>query len=119
MPAVTPRDGDPLLSGYIYVAPPNRHLELSPEGIRCTHGPRINGARPSIDVLFKTAAAMCGPHVVGVLLSGGLDDGSSGLAAISRAGGVTIVQDPEEALIPSMPRTAIAMAAPSHVDDMP
>ncbi len=115
MPAVVPRDGDPVKHGYIYVAKPDCHLEVDQRGIHHGDGPRVNGVRPAIDVMFKTAVAAFGPHVVGVVLSGGLDDGSAGLASIKRAGGATIVQDPDEATVASMPLNAIQRAAPDHV----
>lgn len=113
--AVTPRDGDPLLPGYIYVAEPDRHLDVSTGFIRQTHAPKVNGVRPAIDVLFQSAADVYGPRTIGVILSGGLDDGSAGLAAISEAGGIGIVQNPDEAIVSSMPRNAIERAMPEHV----
>lgn len=115
MRAVNPQDGDALRPGHIYVANPDLHLEVTPRGIRQSHGPRINGVRPSIDVLFESAADTYGARVIGVVLSGSLDDGSAGLAAIRQAGGIGIVQRPEDAGIPSMPRNAIARAAPDYV----
>ena len=113
--AVIPRDGDPLKPGYLYVATPDHHLALTDDAVRLTHGPRINGARPAIDVLFRSAAESYGDRVIGVILSGGLDDGSAGLAAIRAAGGMGIVQAPDDAMIDSMPRNAIDVAAPEHV----
>jgi two-component system chemotaxis response regulator CheB len=113
--AVSPKDGDPPRPGYIYVAMPDHHLEVTPEGLVNNHGPRVNGVRPAIDVLFKSAATTFGPHVIGVILSGGLDDGSAGVASIRIAGGVTIVQDPEDAVVSSMPANAIQRSAPDHV----
>lgn len=113
--AVTPRDGDPLRPGYIYVPTSNHHLEVSDGKLRVTRGPRINGVRPAVDVLFQSAAAAYGPRVAGVVLSGGLDDGTAGLAAIRAAGGVGIVQSPDDALIESMPKNAIEVARPEHV----
>jgi two-component system chemotaxis response regulator CheB len=115
MQAVAPKDGDPPQQGYIFVATPNRHLELTPEGLRNTHGPRVNGVRPSADVLFQSAARMSGPHAIGVVLSGALDDGSAGLAAICAAGGVGIVQEPDDAVVVSMPSNAIRRARPDHL----
>ena len=112
---VIPRDGDPLRPGYAYVPVPDHHTEITPDGLRLTRGPRINGVRPAIDVLFRRAASAFGPRVIGVVLSGGLDDGSLGLAAIRAAGGVGIVQSPDEAMADSMPRNAIALGSPDHV----
>ena len=113
--AVTPEDGDPVLPGYIYVASPDLHLDLSTGAIQNTTGPKVNGTRPAIDVLFQSAAATFGARVVGVILSGGLDDGSAGLAAIREAGGLAIVQHPDDATMESMPRHAIERAQPEYV----
>lgn len=115
MQAVNPQDGDALQPGYVYVANPDLHLEVTPRGMRQTHGPRINGVRPSVDVLFESAAESYGSRVIGVVLSGGLDDGSAGLAAIRQSGGIGIVQKPEDAAMMSMPRNAIQRAAPEYV----
>ena len=113
--AVIPRDGDPVRPGYIYVPTPDHHLELVDSRIAVTKTPRINGVRPAVDVLFRSAAAAYGPRVVGIVLSGGLDDGSAGLAEICAAGGAAIVQSPDEALVDSMPRNAIELAHPDDV----
>jgi two-component system chemotaxis response regulator CheB len=93
--------------GHAYVAPPDHHLTLTKTGVRPTRGPRENWHRPSIDVLFRSAAAALGPRVIGVVLTGFLDDGSAGLAAIQRKGGLAIVQDPETAAFPDMPMNAL------------
>lgn len=93
--------------GHVYVAPPDRHLLLEPGLMRVTHGPKENRFRPAVDPLFRSAAQTYGPRAVGVILTGGLDDGVSGLWAIKRLGGLAVVQDPEEAFIPSMPLSAI------------
>lgn len=115
MQAVRPRDGDPIKPGYVYVPTPDHHLELTGRGFRLSSGPRINGSRPAVDVLFRTAAAAFGPRVIGVVLSGGLDDGSNGLIAVKAAGGAAIVQSPDDAMVESMPRNAMELAAPDHV----
>jgi two-component system chemotaxis response regulator CheB len=113
--AVNPQDGDSIRPGYVYVANPDLHLEVTARGIRQSHGPRVNGLRPSVDVLFESAAETFGSRVIGVVLSGGLDDGSAGLAAIREAGGIGIAQQPDDASIPSMPKNAIQRAAPEYV----
>jgi two-component system chemotaxis response regulator CheB len=107
LPAVYARNRERIEPGRVYVAPPDTHLLLEPGHVRLTHGPRENRFRPAIDPLFRSAAQVFGPRVVGVILTGGLDDGVSGLWAIKRLGGVTVVQDPAEAFMPSMPLSAI------------
>lgn len=101
------RDGDPIEPGVIYTAPPDHHLLVHRGRLSVTRGPRENNARPAIDPLFRTAARSYGPSVVGVVLSGGMDDGTLGLMDIKRAGGITLVQDPAEAMFPSMPNSAV------------
>jgi two-component system, chemotaxis family, protein-glutamate methylesterase/glutaminase len=108
LPVHNPADGDPLLGGHIYVAPPDHHLEVEPGRVRLTQAPRENGHRPAIDVTMRTAAEAYNDAVVGFVLSGSRDDGTAGLMAIKRRGGAAVVQDPEEALYPDMPSNAIA-----------
>jgi two-component system, chemotaxis family, protein-glutamate methylesterase/glutaminase len=110
MPVPGPADGDPLLAGHIYVAPPDHHLEIEPGRLRLTQAPRENGHRPAIDATMRTAASAYDGNVVGVVLSGARDDGTAGLIAIKRRGGAAVVQDPDEALYPAMPTSAIAHA---------
>src|SRR5205807_979057 len=93
--------------GDAYVAPPNVHLLLRTNLIALGRGPRENGHRPAIDALFRTAAKTCGERVIGVILSGLLDDGTAGLNEIKKHGGVAIVQDPSEAEFPDMPMSAM------------
>jgi two-component system, chemotaxis family, protein-glutamate methylesterase/glutaminase len=108
-------DGQLLKYGSIYVAPPDHHLSMERETLRVSRGPKENSHRPAIDPLFRTAARYFGPAAIGVLLSGNGADGSSGLLAIRHAGGKTVVQDPEEALFPTMLRKAIELLQPDVV----
>ena len=96
-------DGEPIMRGRVYIAPPNQHLLIEDGRVRLVHGPKENLHRPSIDALFRSAARWAGPRVIGVVLTGARDDGAAGMRAIKRRGGITIVQDPHEALFPSMP----------------
>jgi two-component system chemotaxis response regulator CheB len=113
--ATHPRDGDAIECGRIYVAPPDKHLVIHGGSIGVTGGPKENGHRPAIDPLFRSAARHHGPRVVGVVLSGTLDDGASGLLWIKEAGGLALVQDPDDAMYESMPRAAIAYAHPHAI----
>jgi two-component system, chemotaxis family, protein-glutamate methylesterase/glutaminase len=101
-------DGAALKAGRVYVAPPDRHLTVAAGRVRLTQGPKENGVRPAADPLLRSLAAAYGERAVAVVLSGALRDGSSGALAVSRAGGAVIVQDPEEATVPSMPESALA-----------
>jgi two-component system chemotaxis response regulator CheB len=107
LPAFHPTDGELIAPGQIYVAQPDYHLLLEVGRVRVTRGPKENHFRPAIDPLFRSAALAYGPRVVGVVLSGGLDDGAAGLWAIKTRGGIAIVQDPKEALVSSMPANAM------------
>jgi two-component system chemotaxis response regulator CheB len=115
LPARHAVDGETLEPCRIYVAPPDSHVPVHDGALRLERGPRENGHRPAIDPLFRTAARSFGDRVVGVILSGSLDDGTLGLAAIKANGGVTVAQDPDDALYPSMPRNAIARAGADYV----
>ena len=107
LPALHPEDGAEVKPGMIYVAPPDHHLLTDDGHVAVKRGPKENGFRPSIDALFRSAAYSFGPGTIGVVLSGALNDGTSGLWSIKRLGGVAIVQDPREAEFPSMPRSAL------------
>lgn len=115
VPAITPKDGERIEPGTIYVAPPDHHLLLEPGIIRLTRGPKENRFRPAVDPLFRSAAQTYGPGVVGIILTGGMDDGTAGLWAIKQLGGTAIVQDPDEALAPSMPLNAIKHVDVDHI----
>ncbi|MFO0957408.1 MAG: chemotaxis protein CheB [Isosphaeraceae bacterium] len=104
-------DGEPFYPGQIYIAPPDRHLLLGPDGrMRLTRDARENHHRPAIDPLFRTAARYYGSRVIGVVLTGSLYDGTAGLMAIRSSGGLAVVQDPGDALIAAMPQNAIQLA---------
>jgi two-component system, chemotaxis family, protein-glutamate methylesterase/glutaminase len=115
LPVHSAKDGMPLADATIYVAPPNHHLLVVDDRIALSHGPTENGRRPAIDALFRSAAIVRGPRVVGVLLSGVLDDGVAGLVSIAGCGGKVVVQDPDEAIYPGMPRRAMQTLAVDHV----
>lgn len=108
-PVVQAQHNKPFQTGCLYVAPPNCHLAIKQHRIVLTRGARENGHRPAADVLFRSAAREQRSKVVGVVLSGGRDDGAAGLFAIKARGGVAIVQDPMEAITPDMPRNALRM----------
>jgi two-component system chemotaxis response regulator CheB len=110
----SPRDPQPIQAGTVYVAPPDRHLIVKPGHVLSSCGPRENMWRPAIDVLFRTAAVAYGSRVIGVLMSGELDDGTAGLQAIGSCGGIVIVQEPEEAEYPTMPRVALTNLRVDH-----
>jgi two-component system, chemotaxis family, protein-glutamate methylesterase/glutaminase len=107
LPAVNATDGEQIRPGYIYVAPPDYHMIIEPGRVRLSRGPKENRFRPAVDPLFRSAAQVYGPRVVGIILSGALDDGTSGLWIIKKLGGTTVVQDPDDALLSSMPRNAM------------
>lgn len=97
----------PLLPGAIYVAPPDHHMLVQDGELVLTQTPRENGHRPAIDPAMRSAAAAYGPAAIGVVLSGSRDDGTAGLLAIKAAGGLAVVQDPEEAVYAAMPQSAL------------
>ena len=111
LPAHQATDGAPLQPGRIYVAPGHHHLLVARGHLHVVQGPQEHGFCPAIDPLFRSAAEAYGPHVIGVILSGHLDDGTAGLLAVKRHGGCAVVQDPDEAVAPGMPRSAQAYVA--------
>ena len=102
--AVHPRDGDPILPGYAYIAPPDYHMILEKDRILVKKGPKENHFRPSIDVMMRSAAYWYGPRVIGVVLTGLLNDGTSGMWSVKYFGGTCLVQSPSDAQYPDMPR---------------
>jgi two-component system, chemotaxis family, protein-glutamate methylesterase/glutaminase len=119
LPAVGPRDGEQIETGKIYVAPPDCHLLLQKGRVHLSHGPKENWTRPAINPLFRSAAVAYGAGVIGVILTGTLDDGVAGLAEIKRRGGVAVVQDPRSAMFSSMPLNAIKSVDVDHVVPLP
>jgi two-component system chemotaxis response regulator CheB len=115
LPAQHACDEEPIIPGRIYVAPPGCHLILEPGQVRLTNGPKENGHRPAVDPLFRSAAFTYGHRVVGIILSGNLDDGSAGLLSVKQHGELAIVQDPDTALYADMPRNAIGTVTVDHV----
>lgn len=115
LPARHPTDGEPLVPGVILVAPPDRHMAVSGSRVRLVAAARENGHRPAADVLMRSVAENLGPRCAGVVLSGTMDDGAAGLSAVAGVGGLTLVQDPEEAAFPGMPNAAIEEAAPQFI----
>lgn len=125
LPSVLSRNGslraaracqdEPVEPGRIYVAAPDHHLLVDHERVQLWRGPKENMHRPAINALFRSAAVTYGPRVIGVILSGGLDDGSTGLWWIKEFGGVTVVQHPREAKTPDMPLNALQHVAVDYV----
>lgn len=108
-------DGDAIRPGTLLIAPPGRHLLLERQQILLRRGPRENLWRPAIDVLFRSAAVAFGSRVIGIVLSGALDDGASGLRAVSECGGLCIVQSPADAAYPEMPEAALGAVPEARV----
>jgi two-component system chemotaxis response regulator CheB len=115
LPAQFARGGDAVRKGHIYIAPPGRHLLLDGDRMTLGEGPRENNTRPSIDPMLRSTALCCGGRAVGVVLTGTLGDGASGLWAVRQGGGITVVQDPADAAFSEMPMAALNRAKPDHV----
>ncbi len=107
-------DGEVFHPSRIYIAPPDYHLLVKAKKMLVTKGSRENRYRPAVDPLFRSAAVTHGPRVIGVVLTGMLDDGTAGLAAIKKCGGVTVVQDPKDSAYPEMPRSALNNGEVDH-----
>ena len=107
LPCKIATEGAPIEKGHIYIASPNLHLLIKKDNIILGHGPEENRWRPSIDVLFRSAAAAYSTRAIGIVLTGLLDDGTTGMSAIKRSGGTCIVQDPNEAEHPDMPLSVL------------
>ncbi len=114
LPASHPTDGEKIQTGRIYIAPPDHHLLVNSGSMRVVRGPQENRFRPAIDALFRSAARTYGPRVVGVILTGYLDDGTVGLQAVKKRGGVAVVQNPNEAEYPSMAKSALRYVKVDH-----
>lgn len=115
LPTRHPQNGEIIEPGIIYVALPDHHLLLEGDQVLVTRGPKENRFRPSIDALFRSAAYTYGPRVIGVVLTGYLDDGTSGLWSVQRMGGLAVVQDPEDAQQSAMPTNALEFVAADYV----
>lgn len=114
LPISSPADGEAIVRGRVYVAAPDHHLLLGEDTVWVKRGPQENRFRPSIDALFRSAARAHGSRVIGMVLTGSLYDGTVGLQAIKKRGGITVVQDPAEADYPSMPKTALRYVKVDH-----
>ncbi|EJW12652.1 protein-glutamate methylesterase protein [Rhodovulum sp. PH10] len=115
LPAHFAEDGETMRTGHIHIAPPGRHLLMEDDRLRLGHGPRENNVRPAIDPMLRSAAICCGPRLIGVVLTGTLGDGASGLWAVGACGGITVVQDPADAEFAQMPETALERVRADHV----
>lgn len=108
LPVITPEHGQMIHQGHIYIAPPRFHMTIKKERIYLSRGPRINHCQPAIDPLFRSSALHYGMRVIGIILTGMLDDGTVGLSFIKNRGGISIVQNPQDAQYPEMPSSALS-----------
>jgi two-component system chemotaxis response regulator CheB len=115
LPALHPSDGTKIQEGTIYVAPPDHHMLIEDGHILVKRGPKENRFRPSIDALFRSAAYTYGQNVIGLILTDMLDDGTSGMWSVKRRGGIAIVQDPDQALYPSMPESVLQFVDADYI----
>ncbi|WP_067501556.1 chemotaxis protein CheB [Actinoplanes sp. TFC3] len=115
LPATAAVDGEPIRPGHIHVAPNDQHLLFIDGRIRLTRGPAENGHRPAVDPLFRSVARTAQQRAIGVVLSGSRDDGAAGMLSIAARGGTTVVQEPDDALYPWMPRAAMAQTSIDHI----
>src|SRR5262245_24747827 len=118
LPVTVAADGARLEDAHIYMPPLDHHLLIEPGVLRVSRGPLENRFRPAIDPLFRSAAQVYGPAAIGVILSGSLDDGTSGLWAIKQLGGIAVVQDPTDAVFPAMPLNAIREVNVDYVEPL-
>src|SRR5262245_26259028 len=114
-PSAFPAEHDLLRNGFVHIAPADRHLIVEGDFFTLGLGPRENSSRPAIDPMMRSAALCCGSRAIGVVLTGTLSDGASGLWAIDQCGGTTVVQDPNDAAFPDMPANALNRLRPDHV----
>lgn len=115
LPAAFAKDGDPVKEGHIYLAPPDRHLIVEGRRVKLGLGPQENHSRPAIDPMLRSTAICCGFRSIGLILTGSLSDGSSGLQTLGTHGGITVVQDPTDATVPDMPLSAMNRMEPDYV----
>lgn len=118
LPATFGKDGETIGPGHIYIGPPGKHLLLEDRKLRLGTGPPENSSKPAIDPLFRSVALCCGSRSIGVVLTGALGDGSSGLWALKECGGISVVQDPEDAAFPGMPRSALSRGKIDFVEKL-
>jgi len=115
LPAAFAGDRSPIRKSHIYLAPADRHLIIEGDYLTLANGPRENNSRPAIDPMMRSAALCCGGRTIGVVLTGTLGDGAPGLWAIAQSGGITVVQDPDDADFSEMPTNALNRVSPDHV----